>query len=177
MNRLQTTGLAVASTLAAIGTVGSTSALAATNWGQWGSPGGVVENYWHDSANFLPAVVECQDQTGVRGVKMAGPTVNAVALSNGSRWQYILYRAVEIDPRTNHVLTQPQSPWVPVSTSNPVKLPDLYTTVAYGQAVLVKVVVWWWDPVSQNYSGEKWYTVNSYLTQNYFGVTPGSNYC
>jgi len=90
-----------------------------------------------------------------------GPTVYARALSNGSTGQWV-YEQIKFFDLTTQSVHDSNAGWTWTTTTTPATLPSRAFNAVYGDTVMVAIRLWWWDPVSQTYTGYMDYGVDSY---------------
>jgi hypothetical protein len=153
--------------IAGVGNAGAASGVFAS-----GAPGAVIEDVRPVNCTNMWSLVGNVGRT----VTVVGPRVYARALNNGSTQQYVNYRADIIDLETG-AKTQGTTEWFLASTTNAVVLPRMVGHVPLGHRVVVDMIVLWWDPVSQGYTGALSYRVNAYFNSDYSPAYFRSTYC
>lgn len=115
--------------------------------------------------------------SGVKDVAVNGPTVWAAPLANGSRSQYVMYRADVWDMTSQRWYDGSWTGLYLATTTAPASLPQVTAQVPAWDRIGVRIHIAWWDPVSQRYSGVLDYTVNGYYNLDYSPVLFSTSSC
>ena len=153
---------AIAVLVAALALAVADAASAARNVSTSGTPGNVYEP-------LIPA--SCYDYVlyGYKHLEIDGPSVEAAALRNGSRGQYVRWSTDVTDEATGVTTPGSLSAWSWVPLGARVTLPVMSGAFTLFHRLGVRVHIQWWDPTSGVYTGAMDYTINAYTNFDYAG--------
>ena len=165
--------------VAAVLAVAAASATAATNVTSSGITSAVQEPSQpvrcSDWGNVLSSAFGYA--SGTKDIAINGPTVWAAPLANGSRGQYVAYRADVWDIAAQRWYDGSWTSYVYATTTSPASLPQVTSSVPAWDPIGVRIHIVWWDPVSSRFSGTLDYTVNRYYNLDYSPVLISSSSC